>query len=303
MKINLLILVSFLISTVSCSQLEIRKWNPHKDELSQQIHRDIIDNLKNSSHSLRGPAGDNFLNESFDRLKYMSPGKFEIYVFPKFSSMTSKENGDEDYLGPPKLFEVSLLAVNTCDQFINFGLFKKFRPQDIFPASLGENKKRHCAILEIENKSLTSMNKSLLKQDDQLVVRIFIDDNYQTYGVDQINYQSRGDFKIIRRIAENESLTAGLSFFPMDLPIERSIQENVSPPENFDHLLDGVAIFQIRNKYSKNFQSTRCNGKVYRHKDPFGGIVQIGWCQGFAWPTYLENSRYFSVTSSFKVGR
>lgn len=301
MKLSLNIFFLLIIFSVSCAQLKNKNWNPQKNNLTKQIHQEILEELKNKNIQKRVPASDKFLSQSFDRLKYFSPGKFEIYVFPKISSLNSKDEENETHLGSPRLFETSILGVSPCHKFIEDDLFKKYRPVDIFPIELAKDRTRNCAIIEIENKSLTGISKSLLKQDDQLVVRLFIDDQFVIHGVDQINYLSRGDFRIIRRIIEKEETTAGLSFFPMDLPISKSIIENTEPSDYFRQMLDPIAIFQIQNRYSKDFKRSECSGKIYRHNDPFGGVVEIGWCNGAAWPTYLENSRYFSVTSQKKV--
>jgi hypothetical protein len=284
-----------------CAVLAPRIWDPYKNSATQASHQKILQELEeNSKRSPASLLSDFKIN--FRALRALSPAKFEVYVFPKISSQNSKElDNDESYLGPPRVFEISILAVNPCSQFINEGLFSKYRAREAFPAELAEGNNRHCAILQITDKYLMGLDKALLRQDDQLSLRIFIDDTYKLHAIDHIHYVSRGDIKIVRRIGENEALSSDLSFFPVDLPFLNSKMKPGSVDQEFSNLLDPVALFQIQQKYSASFRQPKCDGVTISQFDSLSGNTRIGWCQGVPWPSYIENLRFFSVSTPLGV--
>jgi len=270
--------------------------------VTSRAHQEILDELNETSGRNPSAFALNELRINFKDLRFIQPAKFEIYTFPKISTQVLKDaTSDEVYLGPPKVFVMNILAVNPCREFIRNGLFSKYRPEEVFPSHLSENNDRTCAILEIENSSLMKRNKSLLKQDDELVLRVFIDDLYKVHGIDHIKFRSRGNFKVIRRTSEFENLNSGLSFFPIDLPVPNSetILTNVS--RFFENSLDEIALFQIKHKFSKNFTRPFCEGAVFGHRDSFGKTVKVGWCKDTPWPTYTESDHFFSVSVPLRV--
>jgi len=294
-------LFAFCLIISGCAGLVPRIWDPHKNSATQAYHQKVLKELEDNSK--RSPAS--LLSDfkiNFRALRALSPAKFEVYVFPKTSSQNSKELDDEDsYLGPPRVFEISILAVNPCSQFIYEGLFSKYRAREAFPIELAEGSNRHCAILQITDKYLMGLDKALLRQDDQLSLRIFIDDNYKLHAIDHIHFVSRGDIKIVRRIGENEKLSSDLSFFPIDLPFLNSKAKAGPVDQEFSSLLDPVALFQIQQKYSTSFRRPECDGVTISQLDSLNGTTRIGWCQGVPWPSYIENLRFFSVSTPLGV--
>lgn len=297
-KLNFL----FFIFLVGCGHLGPVGWNPQKNSVTTRAHLEILKELDENSGRHPSAIALNELRINFKDLRFIQPAKFEIYAFPKISSQVVKDaTSDEVYLGPPKVFVMNILAVNPCREFIRNGLFSKYRPEEVFPSELSENKERTCAILEIENSALIRRGKGLLKQDDELVLRIFIDDLYKIHGQDHIKFRSRGDYRVVRRTSELENLNSGLSFFPIDLPVPTSETLLTNVSKFFESSLDEIALFQIKHKYSRNFARPFCEGAVFGHKDSFGKTVKVGWCKDTPWPTYTENDHFFSVTVPLKV--
>lgn len=276
-------------------------WSPQKNSATKQSHQEVMKELDSNFH--REPASAlNELNVDFTDLRKVSPGKFEVYLFPKVSSQTSKESLHKDiYLGPPKVFEVSIQVVGHCRQFISEGLFSKYKPSEAFPKELGSDSQRFCAIMEISDKRLSNIDKALLKQDDQLSVRLFIDDSYRIHAVDHILFETRNKNRLVRRVSEQETFTSGLSFFPMDLPTSASVSRKTELESHFSKKLDPIAKHQIQKRYSSSFSAPRCEGVVFTSKDPLGGNSEVGWCRGIPWPSYSENRRFFSVTQPLRV--
>lgn len=291
----------FAILLTGCSTFQKPSFFYDKNEATKTMHREVLDQLSGNFH--REPASAlNELKVEFKDLNKVNPGRFEVYVFPKVSSAVNKSiQKDDEHLGPPRAFEVSILAINPCNQFIEKGLFAKLQPKEAFPRELAVNSQRQCGILEIKDKKLATVDKALLRPDDQLAVRLFLDDTYRVHAVDTILFESRNKDRVVRRIYEGEYLGSGLSFFPMDLPTAQSKFANTELEARFSKNLDPIAKFQIKKRHSKTFVAPKCDGAVFTSKDLLGGKSEIGWCRGVPWPSYGTNSRYFSVTQPLRV--
>lgn len=299
MKNSLLWALAVLLS--GCSTFTPSSlWDPHKNAATKASHKEVIEEL-NSQKERRPASIMSELNLNFGDLRRLSPAKFEVYVFPKISSQTMREEmALEEYLGPPRLFEVSIIAVGPCKQFIVEGHFSKYKPNEAFPVNLADAD-RQCGIMEISDRKLATVDKALLKQDDQLVVRLFIDDSYKVHATDHVIFETRNQNRVVRRVSEEEGIASGLSYFPMDLPASNARATKAELGKQFSKKLDGVSVHQIQKKYARSFSAPHCDGVVFSSKDPLGGASTVGWCQGTPWPTYLENSRFFSVTQPLRV--
>lgn len=300
-KFNLYWLSLLLLTGCSIFRASTSSWDPNKNAVTRASHQQVLDELDRERP--RGPAsGLDDLKVDFSDLGKVTPGKFEVYVFPKVSAQTNREvTDDEEYLGPPRVFEVTILAVNPCQQFLQKSLFAKLKPTEAFPAELGANSSRQCAIMEFTDKKLATVDKSLLKQDDQLMVRIFIDDAYNIHATDHVLFETRNQNRVIRRVSEQEVMNSGLSYFPMDLPAATSTSVKDGVGRHFSRSLDPIAVHQIRKRYNQGFSSPQCEGVIFTSKDPLGGKAEVGWCRGIPWPSYSENRRFFSVTQSLRV--
>lgn len=276
-------------------------WDPLKNAATKASHKEALEEL--NSQKVRRPASLMAeLNMNFGDLRKLSPAKFEVYVFPKISSQTMRENMEsEEFLGPPRLFEVSILAIGPCKQFIVDGHFSKYRPKEAFPVNLAATADRRCGILEISDRKLATVDKALLKQDDQLVVRLFIDEAYKIHATDHVIFETRNQNRVVRRVSQEEGIASGLSYFPLDLPAGNARTTKAELGKQFSKKLDGVSVHQIQKSYSRSFSAPSCDGVVFSSKDPLGGTSTVGWCRGTPWPTYLENSRFFSVTQPLRV--
>jgi hypothetical protein len=292
--------VLFIVS--SCAHQPVTGWNPQRNAATQKIHDETLQALANDGRVPASPVPD--LSVSLRDLTRVKPGKFEVYVFPKVSGIQNKTSEMNDvYLSQPRAFEVSVIAENPCRQFIQRGLFARLKPKDIFPQTLAENVARRCAIIEVTDKRLKAIGRGTLKTNDLLSMRLFVDDTYRVHAVDSTLYETPSKNRVVRIInEENLSAFSGLSLFPVDLPSNRAKFVAGNPSEHFNSLLDGVAIHQIRNRYSRSFAPVQCEGGVTTERDDYGSMVKVGWCKGVPWPAYTENARFFSVTQPITVG-
>jgi len=272
--------------------------HPKRNVALVKAHESALRELDSSS--LRSPA-TNVVKASLDDLQRLTPGKFEVYVFPKISSQNHKDRDQDVYLGPPQVHEVSVIAVAPCKKFLLEAFFMKYRPEDAFPHSLSEDPKNKCAILEITNKRLSKIDKALLRPDDQLGVRLFIDDSFQPLAMDVILYESRNSNRTVRLNGNGKRVWAPLSMFPTDFAATESTIVGKDLKSFFSTRLDPIGIHQIQKKHARNFKAPDCRGSVFQYKDPAGGMVSGGQCENLPWPSYLETDRYFAVTQSLGV--
>ncbi len=285
-----------LLILVGCASVP-NKWDPHRNYATQKAHKEVLQDLDGPG---RVPARANDLGVALEDLRQLSPGKFEVYLFPKVSSQTNRELvSPEEHLGPPRVFEVSIVAVSACKDFISTALFAKYRPNEAFPEELSTNNQRQCAIIEILDRKLAKIDKGLLRPDDQLSVRLFIDDAYTIHALDQVLFGSRNKDRVVRRLSDGETLTSGLSYFPLDLNLLGSIDKG-EISTSFRGL-DKIGKYQIKKRHNRSFEPTKCEGAVVKSKDPLGGHTKVGWCQGIPWPAYSENRRFLSVTQQLRV--
>lgn len=295
------ILPLFIIVS-SCAHQPVTGWNPQKNAATQRMHEETLKALADDGRVPASPVPD--LSVSLSDLNRVKPGKFEVYVFPKVSGIQNKTSDTTDvYLSQPRAFEVSVIAENPCRQFIQRGLFASLKPKDVFPSALADNATRRCAIIEVTDKRLKSIGRGELKTNDQLSMRLFVDDTYRVHAVDSTLYETPSKNRVVRIVnEENLSAFSGLSLFPVDLPSSRAKYVAGKPSEQFNSLLDGVAVHQIRNRFARNFAPVDCDGGVTSERDDYGSLVKVGWCKGMPWPAYTENARFFSVTQPLSVG-
>jgi hypothetical protein len=265
------------------------------------MHQEVLALLDSQGRTPASPAGD--VGAKLVDLAKLRPGKFEVYVFPKLTNQTNKAmDADDSYLGKPQAFEVSVVAENPCKQFIQRGLFGNLRPADAFPTALA-NGDRRCAIIEVTDKRLRTINRALLRANDVLMTRLFVDDTYHVHATDRVIHLNAGTVRTIRALGtENSAGFSGLSLFPIDLPPQTAQFAAGKPADSFRTQLDGVTLYQIRRHHSRAFTTSQCSGGVMSYRDDYGANTRIGWCQGLPWPSFIENSRFVSVSQPLSVG-
>lgn len=287
---------------VSCAHAPGGPWNPHKNAATKAAHQQVLSELESQQRTPASVTAD--LGANLADLNRLRPGKFSVFVFPKVSTIHHKTAEPvETYLGAPRAFEVSVIAENPCQQFIQRGLFASLTPRDVYPASLAENRSRRCAILEVTDLQLKNKARGALKPGDALMQRLFLDDAYQVYAVDSVLYETPRSNRTVR-VLNDEKLAAnsGLSLFPIDLPSRRAKVSTGVPADGFAASLDGVAVHQIRARHLRSFATPRCRGAVTTDRDVLGSQVRIGWCQGMPWPAFSETARFVSVTQPLSLG-
>lgn len=285
----------------ACAHRSPQSWEPQKNAATQRVHQQVLAELSEEGRRPASPLVD--LSARVSDLNRVRPGKFEVYVFPKVTSQTSKSlDGDEGYLAKPRVFEVSLVAENPCRQFIQRGLFANLRPQEVFPAELAERVERRCAILEVTDKRLRTIGRGELKLNDELKRRVFIDDSYRVHAVDHTIYETPAKNREVRVLnTEGLAMLSGLSLFPVDFPSARAKARATQLQGEFAALLDGIALYQL-GRLNKSFRAVDCEGSVLQDRDDLGSAVRIGWCKGMPWPAYVENERFFAVTQNVSLG-
>lgn len=252
----------------------------------------------------------------FAALNRISPGKFKVFVFPKLRQFASKSNEDAEALfkneaeekasrlGRPEEFEVTAVAENPCHQFISGGLFSKLNAKDYFDNSLGKNHAHRCAILEVTSLKMKNANRSLVRRDDLLRTRLYLDDAYRVHGYETEKFIDSQTTQMIRVKAEGaQSATSGLTLFPIDIPQLSLFRSNAVKNATIDirNKIDTFAVNQIRKKLMGSFIPVSCAGFQANYTDYYGSKVEVGWCEGLPFPQYMENDRFLAITQPLTV--
>lgn len=259
-------------------------------------HDNIIQELK-ERNTQRSPASvKDEINAQLEELKTLSPNQFEVYVFPKNSNQNSKTALEADtYLGRPLVYEVSILAVNPCRQFTQNNLFGELKAKEAFSAS---DESKQCSILQFESKKLKTLPKNLLKKDDLLKVRLFVDEDYMVLATDYELFESRNKSRVSRIKGGSGS---GLHSYPIDLPQKNSRLTKADLTKYVATRIDGVARFQIQKRLNRKFAFPQCQGAIIEQKGSFGDSTILGWCHRMPWPHFSENSRFLSIIQPISV--
>lgn len=270
---------------------------------SQRAHDEVVETLL--ARRERQPANAlNAIGARVPDLNRVQPGKFEVYVFPKLSNRANKEATlPEEMLGAPRAFEVSLIADSPCAAYAQKNLFAQLRPLDLFPAELTQSAQRRCAIVEVTAKDVARMNRALLKRDDQVQTRLFLDDEYRLYGYDMTLVDEQRGIRVVRvKNDPQQPSSSGLTLFPVDFPgLESRMSPAANPAQYVQQRVDTVAQQQIRRRHNRAFQVPSCQGNIWQSVDYFGQQVLIGWCRGVPWPHFIENSRFIAITQPLAV--
>lgn len=250
------------------------------------------------------------------KLNRLSPGKFKVYVFPKITSDTQKSNAESapihkdarleqlSRLGAPLEYEVSPIAIASCEQFIVRNLFAKHSPKEYFAAELAQDKNRQCAIVEVTSVNLRGANRALIKRDDQLRVRLYLDDRYRLHGTETEIYENGQRTRTVRvKSGGTKPASSGLSQFPIDIPTFDILGGKGAKQGRIETMrrLDKLAVRQIQRKYLREFQPAACNGTEAKYVDYYGGKVETGWCDGLPFPQYMDNPRFLAITQQLEV--
>ncbi len=267
--------------------------------VTARAHKQVVAELRADDRRPASPPPE--LGARLADLNRVRPGRFEVYVFPRLNNQNMKERlRTETYLGRPQVFEFSTVAQAPCRQFISGGMFRNLRAGEAFPAALGEGQ-RTCAILEVTSKKLREADRALLRRDDLMKIRLFLDDAYRVHATDHTFHDGGGRTRDVRILNEEGVASAvNLGLFPVDLPGEGARFSPTNPGSAFPNL-DRIAVYQINRRLRRGFSPPSCRGGVFDYSDGTGGPARVGWCQGLPWPSFIENPRFLSVTEPLSL--
>ncbi len=239
-------------------------------------------------------------------LNKIKPGRFEVYVYPKMSSQNLKTKSNEaPLLMKPQVYEVATIAMTPCQTMISGRMFAKYRPDLVFAADLGKDDKRDCAIVQVTSKTMRQRPHSLIRPNDVLAIRLYLDDEYRLHGQEKDIYVDSRNLRV-DRIKNDPNLpsSSGLSLFPIDLPTEFMMIQGFPAKARLqsasDSGLDRLAVKQAQ-RLNHNFQTANCDAAVFKHISYYGAVTSVNWCQGLPWPAKMENARFTAVTQPIQL--
>ncbi|MEN9723514.1 MAG: hypothetical protein RJB38_1500 [Pseudomonadota bacterium] len=213
-------------------------------------------------------------------------GRTEILVFPKLSNQSAKSRGPRiRFFGSPIRFAVTAQRLVNCRkllaQKIQDSSHQAYFGTEVDPSL-------DCAILEIKQIA-PEIKAGNRRNGDLLAARLYLDSNYQSYGIDWEIYRGRGASDISRvKLDPSEPSSSGLSIFPIDLPHLNSAPQDAAvgiPKDPY-----------VRSKM-KRFGASGCSSAPrYQYRDTYGSKNTVSWCDGAAWPTTIDTPRYFAIT-------
>lgn len=314
-----------MLAMVACGH-GTTSYNKDSSNYKQQLWQKVGAEVDQDMQTSREPAtSDNLvaqlkININDLRTKNKS---FELYVFPKNSTMTKKsiEDDGEVYLTKPLVMKASTKYASNC-AFLFKGGFKKLHPEAYFPAEYQNGKDKTCAILEITSDKIKTLSKSLVRDGDEIRKRIYFDDQYRVFGVETDYYSGeagRVEEKTVgARYDGATHATSGLGLIPTDIPALATM--NTSLPaavnevfvkdaaaakfagfsyNNSKTVVDLVSINQIK-RLNKKYQVPSCSLKKLSYKDFYGRNIRSFWCKGAAWPQVVDAPSFLVVTQGMK---
>ncbi len=294
--------LGFLISSCATSPPKTKNGNKETDPLPNNnpvflsFNEQVMEEMEREA--IRAPASNStFLQENkvelrdFHRLK---PEKFEVYVLPKISNMTSKTLSEDVELGRPQVFFVQIVGFSPCPRMTRE--FTKFGT-DVFFASAPAG--LDCAILEIENQKITQKPHDLIRGGEEKRLRLFLDSQYKVYGSQIETYVNSQDTRFINQLHGDSTYTSGLSIFPVELNT-RTNSVDVMLMSVLRDRVDPITRNVVKADF-KRFEIPDCRGKITKYQNSFGENVEVGWCKGLPWPSYIETNRYIAVTQTLSL--
>jgi hypothetical protein len=236
-----------------------------------------------ASRTERAPSSLDGPEEEFQSLR----GRTEVLVFPKVSnqaSMTSEETIRG--FSSPIRFSITSQRLLSCRKLLEEKTSKwahrEFFGKTVDPAL-------DCGILELKQ-TAPEVKAGNRRNGDSLAARIYLDSRYQVHGIEFDIYRTRGESDTTRiKWDPQDASSSGLTLFPIDIPRldSRSGSEGALPiPEDA----------YVRAKMKK-FKAESCTtARTYQYRDLYGNRNTVGWCDGSAWPTVIDNSRFFAIT-------
>lgn len=229
-------------------------------------------------------------------------GSWELTVFPKVAASSEKSEANTIEFGRPYKFEFTAQRrFQACKS-----LYKEISTSKKWHAAFFDSVKNDtnlkCAIIRVSMKNDKPVNRSV---DDVAEVRMYIDDMYRAYGTDIDTYKS--DLREINTnfvpYERHESISSGLGSFPIDLPNLLSLASYAEKSARDTKFEDAQLALPSDKYVSHKLEQSMpdlCKNKVaynLSYRDYYGSKVKVGWCKGDAWPTTIDNRKFFAVTT------
>ncbi len=223
------------------------------------------------------------LKARFSKLR----GRTEILVFPKVSNRAAM-NAEPvvQVFGSPIRFAATAQRLLNCRKLLQENS-SQWNHREAFSADL--HPELDCGIFEIRQIA-PQIQAGNRKAGDLLSARTYLDSNYRAHGLDIEIYRARRKADTTHlKWDELEPLSSGLTLFPIDIPhADMTVTETAALPIPSDPY--------VRSKLKK-FRASSCSrAKQYRYRDLYGNANTVAWCDGDAWPTVIDNPRFFAVT-------
>jgi hypothetical protein len=273
---------------------------------------------RNNMRTLASGGAKALLDADFSKLR----GSWNMVVFPKMNDMTEMEatTPDEEkalateaLYDRPQEYRFSVQMNSGCAALLTkVGPGKdaqgrqKFYHREYFnPAhvadvkSIEDLKGRSCAILSVgringfgnKHPNAPYLNPAQWHPDDVIALKLYLDSDYRAHGMDVESATGKRESAIRNlRLNPTEPLSSGLLAFPVDLPALA-----VMPTSNADVEIPRDPY--VQNKIKKMGIDTKCakGSYTFHYKDVYGGPIAVTWCKGGAWPTAIENNRFFAI--------
>ncbi len=240
-----------------------------------------------ASRTVASPGSGQTLPQ-FSRLR----GRLEMLVFPKISDQASKTQ-DTPLLtyGAPIRFGITAQRLLECSKLRKENS-TKWAHREFFPADLPSGS--DCGILDVRQLDPRPSPGSI-RQGDLAAARVYLDSNYRTHGIEiEIHEDSRRTRTARLRWQAGEPSSSGLTLFPIDVPVAGRMDAVDAP-------LPLPADPYVAAKLKK-FGARQClESRLYRYRDVYGNTTVVGWCEGDAWPSTMENHRFFAIQVGAEV--
>ncbi len=235
------------------------------------------------SRAVRGVASDSRgLKPPFAKLR----GRLEMLVFPKVSDLASKTS-EAPLLGfsSPIRFGITAQRLLDCAK-LRKEKSSKWAHREFFPEELPQGSL--CAILELAQLS-PKPSAGSIRRGDLKAARIYLDEAYRTHGIEfEIHEDARSTRTARVSWDSDEPSSSGLTLLPLDLPVLSRMDGVPSPlPIPTDPYVSAKA----RRLGARSCSSAR----RYDYRDLYGNLNTVSWCAGDAWPTTMENTRFFAI--------
>ncbi|MBT7609234.1 MAG: hypothetical protein HN576_05730 [Bacteriovoracaceae bacterium] len=312
-----ILILTCLVFGASCSSIiHYTSDSAYKNALKQSFEESSSENMGRAIAS----KFDQLKQINFDINKLRS---FQVLSFPKNSTIAHKNLASDFDLsnvegmsvvkkrqfydslqkyGKPITYEFHAVELQSCYKMIKNR--PKHKPEKFFgnAENYRSNQSKKCLVLEAKKRPM--INKSNLKPDDIVALRMYFDDDLMPYGK-SIDYHDKSESNKIRtvdyRYDQNQSMSSELSEYPVDFPnfSLKSIASNWK--QSSENTLNIPTQKYVTKKIKSQVKVIKCNsGYQTSYKDIFGNTVSVGWCKGHSWPTSIHTNRFFSIVKRIK---